>query len=112
MRYVLLIMSFAISGYAQSQQPVSDNSKAAAKPQNQAGHSQQEPAILKRGTNEAPLVVDVIEAPPNQEEAAKEEARAEAELSTNRWIMIFTGVLTVFTFGQIIHVWSDYTLSS
>jgi hypothetical protein len=61
---------------------------------NSAQDSQKEP----RGTVDAPIIVKVLPTPKTTEEADQEAKERNDKSSTDRWLMIFTGAVAVFTF--------------
>ncbi len=92
----------AVLLFAPLQNPTPTPRKTGQPQQNQSRATQSPPAADQRGTEQSPLVVKTIPAPKTQSESEQEAKEHRAELATNWWLMIFTGLLAAIAFMQLI----------
>jgi hypothetical protein len=98
---VLPFLYGPIPRFAEIRSPPEPHSEQAAQ------NSQGEP----RGTMDAPLVVKVLPSPKTAQEAAEEAQDREEKTSTDRRLMIFTGLLVIVGIGQgIVFAWQRWQL--
>jgi len=98
MRWFLLSLVLVV-GSVQSQEPTPSPTKPNQPPQAKTKSGKQSPATDQRGTAQSPLVVKTLK---SDEEAKRERKQLEEKTTTDRWLMIFTGVLAGVAFLQFI----------
>lgn len=106
----LISASFLLAGMvdARSQQPSPSAGEASQIEQQNSKPAEQPANTEQRGSERAPFVVKVLPTPKTKAEARSERKDRKTETTQNRWLMIFSGLVALFTlllFGCNIFLW-------
>lgn len=96
MRWIVSTLLFVLlvaNASAQSNRPSSSSGGSNQQPKPVTQPAQQQTSPDLRGTENAPVIVKVLEAPKSEQEAAQEKADRQDVSSANWWMVRLTGVL-------------------
>jgi hypothetical protein len=96
MRWLLLLIALLV-GLANSQEPSPSPAKGSQKPQTHAKATAKKSEEDQRGTEKIPFVIRALVSEKSKEEAAKEAEDHERKATFERWDVVSTVVIAIFT---------------